>query len=321
MKKEKFYQFVPKRNIRKYLQTCKSILDNLCKKLKKEGIKANYYIVGSGKSHLVTRLLIDGVEQPFDLDFNLEVNLDSLPEKFKKDLAKLKEKVRSELNKILKEHKTDFKDGKNTASVIIFRLINNDKTEFSFDLAIISKNKDGNLQRLAHKNNNYNWEMIRNSKDIEVKAEKLRKRASFWSELRDSYLDKKNYHSEYGDEISHPSINIFIEAVNEIYDKNFKNSNKQFSKSTVNNENAPIGSKDIVCLICNKIIGIKTEKRPKREKTLFNFVKSLEKWRKIQSYLIASNINQYKNSVLEQLKVNKKLAFIRNSKRIKWFDS
>jgi len=318
MKKEKFYQFVPKRNIRKYLQLCQKILDKLCEILKNEGIAANYYIVGSGKRHLVTRLVINGKEQPFDLDFNLEVDLNSLPKKLKEDLAKLKEKIRSELNKILKEFKPDFKDGKDSPSVIKALLTPEDKTKFSFDLAIISKNKDGNLQRLAHKNDNFNWEMIRNSADIENKAEILRKHAASWNELRNTYLDKKNKH--YGED-SHPSITIFIDTVNKIHDKYYKNSNNQSSKNEVNNVDIPINSKRIVELICDKIIGLKYEKRPKRIKSLLNFVDSLEKWRKIQPLPTTTDFKLYRDPVFKQLEKNKKIIIIKNSKKLKWFDS
>ena len=52
-----------------------------------------------------------------------------------------------------------------------------------------------------------------------MKVAKL-KEYNLWKEVRDTYLDKKNMYLRRQDK-NHPSFNIYIEAVNEVYYKTF----------------------------------------------------------------------------------------------------
>ena len=62
---------------------------------------------------------------------------------------------------------------------------------------------------------NHSIDMIASKVDA-IKDENL------WLEVRDLYLDKKNMYLSRGDKENHPSFNVYIETVNEIYYKYFR---------------------------------------------------------------------------------------------------
>ena len=111
------------------------------------GFECDFSLIGSGTKNLVTQ----NENEPFDLEYNFY--LYSFPEDFDinstQDLKWLKDTIRTELNKILKD--TAFKDAQDSTSVLTARLFfTNDpqREEFSFDIAILAKNKIGNYCRL-----------------------------------------------------------------------------------------------------------------------------------------------------------------------------
>lgn len=222
MKKIKSYAFVPKSTYKHFFNRCYNLLIPLVNELKELGITAKLYPIGSGKRHLVTQLTINDVPQPFDLDFNLEIDINILPKKYR-NLKKLKDTVRSTLNSIInKENSNDFfSDGQDSTSVISVPLHFEDSKDiqFTFDLAIVSRNSHGNLQRLIHnkKDEIFTWSPAKNSKDFETKAEKL-KSAEYWNEVRTRYLEFKN---QFVNDITHPSFVCYIMAVNEVHSKFF----------------------------------------------------------------------------------------------------
>ena len=220
MKTNKSYIFVPKSVYKPFFTRCYNLLIPLITELKAIGIKATLYPIGSGKRHLVTQLIINGESKAFDLDFNLEVDLISLPQKYK-SLKKLKDTIRSLLNRIISD-KDFFSDGQDSTSVISVPLHFEDskEIEFCFDLAIVSRNSYGNLQRLIHdkKNENFTWTAAKNSKDYEDRAGKL-KTPQLWNKVRNRYLYLKN---QFVNDNNHPSFICYIMAINEIYSQNFE---------------------------------------------------------------------------------------------------
>lgn len=316
MKKEKLYRFAPKKKVSPYMQRCKKILEKLCKNLQGDKIIAKFFVVGSGKRHLVTQLVENEKEHPFDLDFNLEI--EQIPHK-SEELQKLKEKIRIELNKALSECNEKFNDAQDSTSAISVQMVNSSgEIEFSFDLGIISRNKNDAFQRLIHdkQENRFHWDESPKSKNLEEKADKLRSKAALWNELRNTYLKKKNQWR--GDKENHPSFVLFIEAVNEICAKK-----ENLASQKVPKEKSSISDKDFVVLLCEKICALKFEKRPKRIRTIEGFVKSLEKWKKIRHLLNGVDFSAVPKIVFEQLKSKseKKLSVIPNSKKVVWFDS
>lgn len=224
MKRIKFYEFVPKKIYGPYLNRALLLVQRVVKKLNTQGIHSTCYLIGSaGKRHMVTRLVIDGIPKPFDVDINIEIDTTNLPQKYR-NLKLLKEHIRVELNKAIDEKKEFFSDGENSTSVISCPLhFTNDasKTEFSFDVGIVSRNSGGNLQRLiANKpNDSYTWAKIKNTASIDERVEWIQKK-NLWNELRNKYLETKN--RLINDENS-PSFVCFKIAVEEVYRKSLQN--------------------------------------------------------------------------------------------------
>lgn len=218
MKTNKTYVFVPKSVYKHFFNRCYNLLIPLKEELKKIGINAILYPIGSGERHLVTRLVINDEFQPFDLDFNLEINLLTLPKKYR-NLKELKNIIIVNLNKIT-ENRDFFSNSQDSTSVISVPLHfkNSKKIKFSFDLAIVSRNTYGNLQRLIHdkKNENFIWTPAKNSKDFKKKAEKL-KTPQLWNQVRKHYLNLKN---QFINDCHHPSFVCYIMAINEVYNQN-----------------------------------------------------------------------------------------------------
>lgn len=218
MSKEKHYEFVSRKDCQNPLQRTCNIIQLTIKNLKAKGIKSNYYVIGSaGDRNLVTCLVIDGKKQPIDIDINLEVDLHTVPTKYKQ-LGLLKELIRSEINKAIKECGEKFSDGQNSSSVITSILYDNKKNIlFTFDVGIVSRNKKNELQRLVltKKNNSYTWNIVFGTLNLREKA-KLIKSNEDWQELRSVYLKFKN---KYINDENYPSYVCYKMAVEAVYNQ------------------------------------------------------------------------------------------------------
>lgn len=220
MKNKQYYEFVPKKIYGTYLNRAFLLVQNVVKNLNTQGIHSKCYLIGSaGKRHMVTRLVVNGKPKPFDVDINIEIDNDTLPKKYK-NLKNLKEHIRVELNKAIGEKKEFFSDGENSTSVISSPLhFMNDpsKTEFSFDVGIVSRNSGGNLQRLiANKQQDlYTWSKIKNSSAVDERVKKIIE-CSLWNELRNKYLETKN---RLINDKNSPSFVCYKIAVEEVYQK------------------------------------------------------------------------------------------------------
>ena len=213
------YQYVESNEVKRYRSYCSKVLEDVRDDLYDSfGINTNFSLVGSGGDarNMVTR----NGNAPFDLDYNLYII--SMPDEFWGDLRKLKETVRCSLNKAVGN--SFFSDGKDSTSVITSILHFNDspKVEFSFDVAILARNSDGDYCRLIHNKNygiydQWTWCQVPSSKDVRDKAIAI-KENSLWGEVRAKYLDKKNMYLLRGD-TNHPSFVVYVESVNEIYNK------------------------------------------------------------------------------------------------------
>lgn len=195
-------------------QLCGDIMQDLCQALKEYyEIGAIFYLVGSGARNLITQ----NENKDIDLDYNLEIvkcNLSSCRE--------IKEAVKKTFNIVLREYGwNDCEDSTAalTAGKRYFPEISN--TRFSIDVAIVSKNKNGSLQRLIHKKtgwvsyDEYIWNVASNSKKINEKVRRLKKEKC-WLRVRNEYLKVKNKYLTNND-YNHSSFICYIEAVNNIY--------------------------------------------------------------------------------------------------------
>ena len=214
------YEFVCESEAKRYRSDCSDVLKETCKLLKKKGISAQFSLVGSGARNMITR---NGAG-PYDLDYNFLIM--KAEERYWNDLRLLKETIRNALNRA--ERREVFSDTQDSTSCLTALLHFKDtpNVEFSFDVAITTKNKDGNCMRLIHNKNvyalgldQYTWNEVPNSHQVKDRADKL-KRAGLWQKVRDRYLEKKNMYL-FRQDHNHPSFVVYVEAVNEVYNRYF----------------------------------------------------------------------------------------------------
>ena len=209
------YEFVCESEAKRYCSDCSRTLKKTCELLRTKGISAQFSLVGSGARNMITR----NGDGPYDLDYNLLIM--KAEERYWNDLRLLKETVRNALNRA--ERREFFSDAQDSTSCLTALLHFKDtpNVEFSFDVAIIKKNPNGNYMRLVHNKpwNQYTWNEVPNSHQVKDKADEL-KEAGLWQEVRDRYLEKKNMYLSWQDR-NHPSFVVYVEAVNEVYNRYF----------------------------------------------------------------------------------------------------
>lgn len=127
------------------------------------------------------------------------------------------------------ERKDFFSDAMDSRSCLTTLLHFNDSpnVEFSFDVAILTKNRNGDYMRLIHNKNafcvgydQYTWNEVPKSHDVKEKADAI-KAEGLWQEARDRYVELKSMYLSRQDN-THPSFIVYVEAVNEIYYKYFR---------------------------------------------------------------------------------------------------
>lgn len=150
------YEFVCESEAKRYRSDCSDVLKETCELLKEKGISAQFSLVGSGARNMITR----NGDGPYDLDYNLLV-IKSDDEY--RDPRLLKDTIRNALNKAVGGK--FFSDAQDSTSCLTALLHFKDtpNVEFSFDVAIIKKNPNGNYMRLVHNKswNQYTWNEVR----------------------------------------------------------------------------------------------------------------------------------------------------------------
>ena len=210
------YNYVNNSDSQRCRSACSEILTEARDTLREQyDIVTNFELVGSGARNMITR----NGDGPYDLDYNLVIV--HLPDQYKNNLGNLKETVRRCLNNAVRSN--DFDDAKDSTSVLTSIRHFNDTLNvvFSFDVAIIKINRNGNYMRLIHNKpwNQYTWNEVPHSHQVTDRANEL-KNAGLWEKVRDRYLDKKNMYLSRQDH-NHPSFLVYVEAVNEVYNERF----------------------------------------------------------------------------------------------------
>lgn len=210
------YNYVDDKKFIKKLRTnCSGIVNELVMLINSEDyLKVEMQMVGSGAKNLITQ----NADKPIDLDYNLNiVDIDGDIN----DGFKIKEYIRKFFNIILSKH--NLLDCKDSTSVLTSGLMNFEtgkQTKFSIDIAIVCQNK-GKWYRLIHEKTGYVsrdrwfWNEAPHSNGLEKKIDRIKK-VGKWLEVRDVYLNKKNFYLQKNDN-SHPSFICYIEAVNEVF--------------------------------------------------------------------------------------------------------
>lgn len=217
------YHYIQDKEFLKRLRgACGDIVNQLVQSINNDSVmKVEACIVGSGAKNLITQ----NEDEPIDLDYNLcIVSTESINIL---DCRGIKEYVRKQFNKVLCSNGWD--DCEDSTSAITtgkYSFQNGNKTKFSIDIAITCKYLN-NWQRLIHQKtgfvnrDRYYWNEVQNSGRLEEKVRAL-KAEDLWEEVRDTYLEKKNFYLRKNDH-NHPSFVIYVETVNQIYNKYFWN--------------------------------------------------------------------------------------------------
>ena len=205
------FQYVAK----KELKPAKKQLMELIHKVQDEvrdSFTFQYKFVGSVQRNMVTWDVKSNAG--FDFDVNIMVNDDD------KDFEaeKIKNKLMCAFNKYARKYGYDFCEDSTRVFTIKVKDRKNSRIRHSYDFAIV--NDYGNNQqeyiRYNKKRNNYTWE--EQTKGFYCLPEKIKfcKDNQLWQEVREIYLDKKNYNTDSNKK----SRSIFAETIHEVCHRN-----------------------------------------------------------------------------------------------------
>ena len=213
------YHYVQDKDfLRRAQSTSSRMLKKVEELLRKEyKINSQIFLVGSGARNMVTQ------NETESIDFDYNLNIISCPDWEKP--RSIKESVRKVMNQIMTNEglgTVNDSTSKKKKKTISFE--DSPENKWSIDLCIVTKDSNGNWQRLIHKKtgfaqyDRYFWNTTPNSEDYSYKAAKIKECPGWWDEVRNSYLRIKNHYLQNHD-YNHPSFVCYIEAVNEIYNR------------------------------------------------------------------------------------------------------
>ena len=217
------YHYIQDKEFLKRLKgTCSDIVNQLVQSINNDSVMTvKACLVGSGAKNLITQ----NENEPIDLDYNLCIvstkSINML------DSRAIKEYIRKQFNKVLSSNgwgDCQYSTSAFTTEKRVFKKGN--QTAFKIDIAITCKYLN-NWQRLIHQKtglvilDGYYWNEVKDSGRLEEKVRAL-KSEDLWDEVRDTYLEKKNFYLCKNDH-NHPSFIVYVETVNQIYNKYFWN--------------------------------------------------------------------------------------------------
>ncbi len=212
------YHYVEnKKQLKRAQFTSSNLMKNLEERLRNEyGINTQFFLVGSGARNMVTQ----NESRPIDFDYNLNV-LNG----YDYDERELKECVRKAFNMVMNESGlSDVDDSTSSLTSKPICFTDDNQLQFSIDVCIVTKDGDGQWQRLIHKktgysyNDKYYWNTSPSSANYYQKAEKIKSVPGWWEKVRDHYLEIKNRYLIKND-YNHPSFVCYIEAINDVYNQ------------------------------------------------------------------------------------------------------
>ena len=216
------FRIVDASECRRYRQDCAKVLTQVRDTLRDEkDIITQFTLIGSGARNMVTR----NGDGPFDLDYNLEII--TAPDEYWNDLRKLNDTVRVLLDKASGLRCFTESQNSTVALTALLHFKDEPQVEFSFDVAIVARNRDGTLCRLVNNKHcllngiqgQYTWNEVPNSHNVKEKADRI-KQSGKWLEVRKRYVDFKVMYLSRQDR-NHPSFIVYIEAVNQVFNKYF----------------------------------------------------------------------------------------------------
>ena len=211
------YEYVDRKLVQCHDRKCRKILEELRQVLREEyGIDCQISLVGSGARDMVTR----NGNGPFDLDYNLI--LQNYPEEFDHDLCGLKRVIRETLDSISRGVNFSFGQDSRSAITILEFPAPSKSPVFHADLAILSKNVEGDFQRLIHNkqifSEGYTWCKLPDSNRVGRRADMLRQQG-YWAEVYKAYLNRKNWYLRSLHDRT--SFQVYVETVNEVFQRHY----------------------------------------------------------------------------------------------------
>lgn len=216
------YHYIQDKEFLKRLRgTCSDIVNQLVQSINNDSVMTvEACLVGSGAKNLITQ----NENEPIDLDYNLCIvrtkSINIL------DCREIKEYVRKQFNKVLNANGWgDCQDSTSAFTTGKYAFQKGNKTKFSIDIAITRK-YNNSWQRLIHQKtglvilDGYYWNEVQDSGRLEEKVHTL-KSENLWGEVRSIYREKKNFYLRRND-YNHPSFIVYVEAVNQVYNKYFR---------------------------------------------------------------------------------------------------
>lgn len=210
------YQYITDKDFLKRLRrTCSDIVNQLVQRINRDSdMTVSVDLVGSGAKNLVSQ----NESGQVDLDYNLYIEHSEI-----RNGREIKEYIRKKFNEVLRSKGWgDCQDSTSVLTTEWQHFKKGNKTEFRIDLAIIQKDCLGCYRLIHYKTgyvylDQYYWNLTPNAADLEKKVITI-KSNNLWNQVRDAYLTKKNCYLRNND-YNHPSFKVYIEAVNEVYQK------------------------------------------------------------------------------------------------------
>lgn len=216
MKGDSMYTYVSKKRLSGPKAEIEKLLAELVDVLKeKYGLKASIMTVGSAKSNLVT------ADETGHFDFDYNICFSKVPQEVRAKPQSLKDRVRTQFDMLSGK---DFYYGRGRKSVITFEHAEED---YSLDLGILIKNKDGQHCRLVYDKNSDKYQCCEISLlyDASAKEEYIRSHNA-QDRLASVYLNNKNKHRE------RDSFHNYLDAINTVY---IEKGGQKMSKVSGNN--------------------------------------------------------------------------------------
>ena len=164
-----------------------------------------FSFIGSTKRNMITQDIKSNIG--YDFDVNITVN----DEDEEYSAEEIRNIVRTAFTKVIRQY--GYSKCEDSTRVITIKLVNRrlSRIVHSCDFAIVYGNQYIRYNKETH---NYTWEyQAKGYNNLEQKADKLKK--SHWAEVRDVYLNKKNYNTN----CDKHSRSLYAETINEIYSK------------------------------------------------------------------------------------------------------
>ncbi len=211
----KMYEYVTKAEYQPVREELEEIIKRTQTYMRKQfHTTFQFKLIGSGKRHLVTRI-VNG-NGGYDFDYNLILPAPEDGYHYKADVVKAQfmEAIKFALKG------TKYKDPQDSTSAITIKVIDKAKSriEHSCDFAIIYYDEDETNNGYYYLKNNktqgsYSFEFRKLSQYIDDKLSTIFEYRNGWNAIREEYLKLKNRNKD----INKHSFSLYLEAVNNIY--------------------------------------------------------------------------------------------------------